>query len=178
MQVSKPLFNIGFKDTDIPADGTERQRKDAAMAILDEMLFSRAGTLYNRLIEKDMISPALSYGYSISESSAYNSIAGEANDPQEVLAEIRSYLAQVEKEGLRKEDFIRGKRVMLAEFIKSFDSTDSIANNLFSFICENCELLSYADLIEQVTFEEVTKLFHSAFSQEATALSVVLPITT
>jgi len=178
MQVSKPLFNIGFKDTDIPSDGIQRQRKDAAMAILDEMLFSRAGELYNRLIDKNMISPGLSYGYSISESTAYNSIAGEAEDPRQVLSEIQDYLKQVAQKGLSMEDFVRGKRVMLAEFIKSFDSTDSIANNLFSFICEDCEFLSYAEIVEQVTFQEVCELFKSAFREDATALSVVLPLTT
>ena len=177
MQVSKPLFNIGIKDTDIPSDGVARQKKDAAMAILNEMLFSRAGTLYNRLIEKDMISPGLSYGYSISESTAYNSIAGEAEDPKAVLSEIRQYLLQVSEDGLSMDDFIRGKRVMWAEFVKSFDSTDSIANNLFSFICEDCELLSYADLIEQVTFEAVEALFRSSFAEDAFALSVVFPLT-
>lgn len=176
MQVSKPLFNIGIKDTDIPADGVARQRKDAAMAILNEMLFSRAGVLYNRLIEKDMISPSLSYGYSISESTAYNSIAGEADDPRAVLDEILNYLREVAKNGLSTEDFIRGKRVMLAEFIKSFDSTESIANNLFSFICEDCELLSYADLIEAVTFEEVEQLFRSSFAEDTFSLSIVFPL--
>ncbi len=176
MQVSKPLFNIGFKDTDIPADGTARQRKDAAMSILNEMIFSRCGKLYNRLIEKDMISPALSYGYSISASAAYNSLAGEAEDPSAVLREIKAELKKLSLSGLSKEDFDRSRKVMLAEFIKTFDSTDSIANNLFHFICEDCELLSYAELLESVTFEEVCSLFETAFSEESTALSVILPI--
>ena len=176
MQVSKPIFNIGFKDTDIPKDGQARQRKDAAMAILNEMLFSRAGTLYNRLIEKDMISPSLSYGYSISESVAYNSLAGEAENPRAVLDEIRKHLQGLTAADLSYEDFLRGKRVMYAEFVKSFDSTDSIANNLFSFICEDSEMLSYTEILEQVTYEEVCALFESSFRTEATSLSVISPL--
>lgn len=176
MQVSKPLFNIGIKDVNIPSDGISRQRKDAAMSILDEMLFSRAGRLYNRLIEKNMISPSLSYGYSISESTAYNSIAGEADDPDAVLDEILAFLKQTKKDGLCEEDFLRGKRVMLAEFIKSFDSTDSIANNLFSFVCEDCEMFTYAKLLEEVTFDDVKALLHSEFSEDAIAISVILPL--
>lgn len=176
MQVSKPLFNIGFKDTAIPKSGTERQRKDAAMSILNEMLFSRAGRLYNSLIEKNMISPSLSYGYSISETVAYNSIAGEADDPRAVLSEIQTYLRQIKSDGLSKDDFLRGKRVMYAEFVKSFDSTESIANTLFSFICEDSELLSYADILEQITFEEVCALFSDAFDEQTTALSVITPL--
>lgn len=176
MQVAKPLFNIGIKDTDIPADPIARQRKDAAMSILDEMLFSRAGELYNRLIEKQMISPSLSYGYSISQSTAYNSIAGEADDPDAVLREIIDYIEHIKTVGLSEDDFLRGKRVMLAEFIKSFDSTDSIANNLFSFICEDCEIFSYADLLEEVSLEDVSRLLMSEFSEDAVALSVILPL--
>ena len=146
------------------------------MAILDEMLFSRGGRLYRSLIERDLISPALSYGYTISESSAYNSIAGEADDPKLVLNEILAYLREVKTEGLSREDFIRGKRVMYAEFVKSFDSTDSIANNLFHFICEDSELLSYAEILEEITYEEVCSLFEHAFDEEKIALSVVVPL--
>ena len=176
MQVSKPIFNIGIKDTDIPTDPVARQKKDAAMAILDEMLFSRAGALYSSLFERELISPNMSYGYTISASSAYNSIAGEADDPQKVLDEILAYISEVSKAGLSYEDFLRGKRVMYAEFVKSFDSTDNIANNLLSFVCEDAELLSYTDVIESVTFEDVTHLFNTMFDTKQITLSVVRPL--
>ncbi len=176
MQVAKPIFNIGFKDTSIPRSGTERQKKDAAMAILNEMLFSRAGKLYSKLFESGLISPGMSYGYTISPSSAYNSIAGEADDPRAVLEEILAHLEALPPEELSESDFRRGKRVMYAEFIKSFDSTDNIANNLLNFISEEAELLSYADIIESVTFEDVKKLYKTAFDRRALTLSVVKPI--
>ena len=65
---------------------------------------------------------------------------------------------------------------MYAEFVKGFDSTESIANTLFNFICEDGELLSYAADLENVTFEEVCRLFSSAFDEKTTTLSVVLPL--
>ena len=176
MQVSKPLFNIGFKDTDIPSDPIERQRKDAGMAILDEIIFSRAGALYTELFEKNIISPNLSYGYTISESSAYNSLAGEADDPALVLKKVNEYIEQLRCTGLSHADFIRGKRVMYAEFVKSFDSTDSIANNLLSFICEDTEMLSYAQIVDSISFEYVNDLFNSSFGDGKTTLSVVYPL--
>lgn len=176
MQVSKPLFNIGIKDTDLSEDGTERQKKDAAYAILNEMIFSRAGTLYTELLESDIISPHLSYGYTMSPTSAYNSIAGEADNPKLVLEKILNFVDKLKKEGLSKEDFLRGKRVMYAEFVKSFDSTDNIANNLLSFTFDDCELLSYADIINSVTFEDVQTIFNGAFEKEKITLSVVLPL--
>ena len=176
MQLSKPIFNIGYKDIDIPTDPAERQRKDAIMAILDEMIFSRAGELYNSLFERDIISPNLSYGYSITKDTAYNSVAGEADDPSRVLSEISAYIEDLRERGLPYDDFLRGKRVMYSEFVKSFDSTDNIANNLLAFFSEGAELLAYADIIESVSFEDVCEQFKKCFTPESVTLSVVKPL--
>ena len=176
MQVSKPIFNIGFKDIDIPASPTERQKRDATMAVLNEMIFSRAGALYEYLSKNELISPNLSYGYTISPCSAYNSIAGESDDPKKVLEVMFGYIDKLKSIGLSYNDFLRGKRVMYAEFVKSFDSTENIANNLLSFVFEDAELLSYAEIIESVSFEDVKKLFKTAFDPKSVCLSVISPL--
>lgn len=176
MQVSKPLFNIGFKDTDIPSDPRERQKKDAVMSILDEMLFSRSGEFYSSLFERALISPALSYGYTISETFAYHSIAGEADDPRLVLGETLDYIKKARQTGLDKVEFERAKRVMYAEAVKLFDSTESIANTLFSFVCEDAEIFEYVDILGGVTFEDVKREFEKTFGEDTVTLSVVNPI--
>ncbi len=176
MPISKPIFNIGFKDTDIPQDPFERQKKDAAMAILNEMLFSMAGDLYNFLFENELISPNISYGYTITKDLAYNSFAGEADDPSLVLEKIMAHIEALPPSALSERDFLRGKRVMYSEFVTSFDSSDSIANNLLSFVCDGAELLSYADIINSVTFEDVKKLYSKAFDRSSLTLSVVKPL--
>ncbi len=176
MQVTKPMFNIGIKDTDIPSDPKEMQKKDVAMSILNEMLFSRAGSLYSSLFESGMIRPNMSYGYTISKTSAYNSIAGEADDPPAVLEKILSYIEATPADELSYSDFLRGKRVMYAEFVKSFDSTDSIANNLLDCIFEDIELLSDAEAIDSVAFEDIKELYKKSFKRECITLSVIKPL--
>ena len=176
MQVSKPLFKIGIKDTDIPETAKERQRKEAKMAILNEMIFSGSMDLYAELIEKDMISPAFSYGYSIDESFAYNAISGEADDPHTVLEAILSHVEKLQETGLSYDDFLRSKRVMYAEAVKSYDSVENIANNLFSFVCDDFELLADTDIIDSITFEEICEIFQNAFNRESITLSSVIPL--
>ena len=175
MHVSKPIFNIGIKDTDIPSDPTERLKKDTIMSILDEMIFSTSGKLYNELLEQGSISPNMSYGYTISPSAAYNSIAGEADDPKAVLNAILDHIDKLRDEGLSYNDFIREKRVIYAEFIKSFDSTESIANDLLTFAFEGSELFSYADMIQSVSFEDICEALKNAFDKDKITLSVILP---
>lgn len=176
MQVSKPLFNVGFKDTDIPEDPLERQKKDAVMAILNEMLFSRAGELYSNLVEGKLISPSWSYGYTISETFAYNSIAGEASEPKLVLDKILEHIENARIKGFCDEDFKRAKRVMYAEAVRLFDSVESIANTLFSFVCEDASIFDYADMLDSVTIDDVKKAFENSFDRSTVTLSVINPI--
>ena len=176
MQVGKPLFKIGIKDIRIPEDPKERQRKEAKMAVLNEMIFSGSCDLYASLIEKDMISPAFSYGYSIGEDFAYNAISGDSSDPQAVFEEIKKHINSLKKNGLSKEDFIRSKRVIYAEAVRAYDSTENIANDLFGAVCDGFELLSDNEVIESLTIEELEKLLQESFKEEYMTLSVVTPI--
>ena len=177
MQVSKPIFSIGFKDTDISDDPRKRLRKDALMAIVNEILFSRAGDFYSSLFERKIISPAFSYGYTISASFAYNSLAGEADDPRLVLDEVKKHIEDVKRTGLDRGEFERAKRVMYAESVKLFDSVESIANALFSAFCEDEELFEYAEIISGITYEDAQKQFEEFFDNYSATLSVVSPIT-
>lgn len=176
MNVSKPMFCIGIKDTDIPADGEERQKKDAIMSVLNEMLFSRCSDFYDFLLQKELINPSFSYCYTISASAAYNSLAGESDEPETVLREVKKYLSDVASTGLSKKDFERAKRVMYSEYVKLFDSTDSIANTLLSFVFDGASLFRYGETLASLTFEEVEETFKTAFPDECFTLSVIYPI--
>lgn len=176
MQVGKPLFKIGIKDVRIPKSPEERQRKEAKMAVLNEMIFSGSCDLYATLLEKDMISPAFSYGYSIGEDFAYNAVSGVSDDPQGVLREILAHIKVLKENGLSKEDFTRSKRVIYAEAVRAYDSTENIANDLFGAICDGFEMLSDPDVIESITLDELEELLSECFKEEYITLSVVTPI--
>ena len=174
MPVAKPIFIIGIKDFEI-GDAQQRMAREAAMQILCEMLFSRSGRLYNELFESDMISPELSYGYSISERYAFVNIGGEANEPMEVLARIRKYIAEKQKQGLSYDEFERCKRVILSEYIKDFDSTEEIANNMIDFIFDGGDIFDCFEELQKVTFESVEHLLQTAFDEEFFSISIIRP---
>ncbi len=174
-QVAKPIFSIGIKDTELPADPRERARRDAGMAILNEILFSEAGELYNSLVDRGLISPELSFEYALTRDFAFNQIAGEAADPEQVLDEILAYLEEKKKSGLSREDFERCRRIEYAEYIKSFDSVEEIANTLLAFVFDNAELFDYAEIVREMELPFVEQLLHSVFDPAHFTLSVVTP---
>lgn len=171
-QVAKPIFAIGVKECDIPQD---LARREAAMAVLCEMLFSQSGELYESLFERGLISPDFSAEYALTRGFGFLQIAGEADDPRAVYDEICAYLARKAREGLSREDFERCRRVEFSEYIKSFDSTEEIANALLSFAFDGASLFEYADIINSLTFEEIGQLFAAFFEPSRFTLSVVYP---
>ncbi|MBQ9802465.1 MAG: insulinase family protein [Clostridia bacterium] len=174
-QVAKPLFMIGIKDTDIPESPAARLEKDVAMAILNEMLFSESGELYNALFDEGLISPGLSSDYALTRDFAFCQIAGEAADPELVFERIMSYLKDKQASGLSREDFERARRIEYAEYIKSFDNTEEIANTLLSFVFEESDIFSYADVVLGISFEYVQQLLREVFDPAHVTLSLIFP---
>ncbi|MBQ8341256.1 MAG: insulinase family protein [Clostridia bacterium] len=174
-QVAKPIFSIGIKDADIPADPLARAKRDAQMGILAEMLFSPSGELYNRLYESGLISPEFSADFSLTRDFGFMQIAGEAEDPDTVLKEIQHYLIEVRQKGLSKADFERARRVEFAEYIKSFDSTEEISNSLVAFVFDDASLFDHADILQNMRFEDIKELFETFFDPSRFTLSVVEP---
>ena len=176
MQVAKPIFNIGFKDVGHRLPPMERGRREAIMSILNEMLFSRSGELFNSLFESGKISPGFSYGYSMSDSFSFNSLAGEADDPDVVLAAVLDYIDQKKKNGLDAKNFARCKRVMCAEYIKDFDSTEEIASDLLGYVFDEGEMFTYGELLRQVTQEDTERLLREVFDCDRVCMAVITPL--
>ncbi len=175
MQVAKPIFSIGIKDTQIPSDPAERQRRDAAMSLLDEILFSRSARFYSTLFEEGILSPTYSYGYSIADRFAFHTVSGESENPEEILRRLREYLGEVAEKGIDQEEFERCRRILYADQIRSYDSTEEIANGLLAFVFDDAEIFEYPTLIESLTVDEVEGLLGTLSDEGKICLSVVYP---
>lgn len=173
MPVSMPILEIGIKDEKPSASVAERLKRDVAMTVLDEMLFSRASELYYSLFEEGLINESYSYGYSVTRDAAFHSIYAESNDPSEVLERVKAYVKEVKARGLDERVFVRCKRVMLAEFIRDFDSVDDVANSLMNLVFEGSDTFEYKKIIEDITFADVCECLESSFFEESYCLSVV-----
>ena len=175
MQVSKPLFAIGVKDTDIPSDGYGRMKKYAAYGILNDLMFGKSGEFYNKLYEEGLLSNQFDYGYESSASYAFNGVYGESRDPKEVFERFKAR-AEWAKSDILAEDFERSKRALYASMVKCFDSTEDIANSFLNYEIEGGDLLDYVDILSKVTQDDVTALAKAAFRPEFYTLAVVNPI--
>lgn len=177
MQVAKPIFYIGIKDNTRFKNPEERLRHDLSVALLNENLFSQAGAFYAKLFEESLVSPSFSFGYSSDgDQFAFTCISGESKDPEAVYACMMDYLDEVKKNGISTEDFERCRRVMYADEIRAYDSTDEIANRLLSFVFDGSQIFDVPTVLQSIKKEELEELLHTLYQPEYFAMSVVRPL--
>ena len=177
MEVGKPMFVIAVKDHDaVLLPPRERMRRDALMSLVREMYFSTSGELYNRLLDDGVISPGFSAAYGATGLYAFLELAGESNDPDLVLSEVRRTIREAREGGVDAELFERARRVIYAKTVKSFDSTRTVSEMLLDYVLADYELFEYIALLDGVSASDVESLLQSAFPDEAFALSVISPL--
>jgi len=181
--ISKPLFCIGVKCPASPAEGEALWKRDLTVSVLCETLFSHAGDFYNDLFERGIVSPGTSYGFLVGNSSrlpsdfayGYFDLSGECDHPDEVMDAFLAFVEGVRREGLSREDFERAKRVIYADFVAGFDTTEDVASVLGSYAHDGLCAYDFFDALESITLADGSALFDRVFRPEQYTLSVVLP---
>lgn len=174
--VAKPIFSIGIKDSCPTGNPREMVLRDVTMDLLNEMLFSDTGELYNSLYDRNLISPVFGASYSRTRGFGHFHLSGEADDPELVFDEILRYLERVAREGLCREEFERARRILFADYIKAFDSTEEIAETLLSFAIEGADIFQYPEIVQGADFDMAQQIVRELFVKERIVLSVVRPL--
>lgn len=172
ISVAKPLFMIGWKDSDVGYGGEKLLKKEIEMDILTEMLFGKSTALYNRLYGEGLINNTFSAEFNPQIAYGFTAIEGESSDPKKVYDEI---ISELEKTELSKDDFDRIKKVVWGDFIRSFNDIESYAHTFITEAFTDCDYFDYPRVFESVTFEDVKARFESHFRKELSALSVINP---
>ena len=175
MPVAKPLFAIGIKDTDVPRDPVARLRREAAMQLLSELLFSRSGRFFSRVFEDGLLTAAYSYGYSVCDRFAFHTVSGESDRPGEVLRLLREHLEQARRRGIDRADFERCRRMLYADEIRAYDSAEEIAGTLLSFALDGTDPFDYPALLAGIRPQELSPLLDGLLRDGAWCLSQILP---
>ncbi|MHC8473394.1 EF-P 5-aminopentanol modification-associated protein YfmH [Clostridioides difficile] len=164
--ISMPMFNIGFKDSNVGLKGKELLRKEIVTDILVGMLFKKGSKLYEDLYMQGLINENFGAGFSSQVDYAFSIIAGDSKEPKKVKEIILDYIEKSKKEGLSKEEFERTKKKKIGSFIKCFDSINFIGNSFISYVFKDINLLDYLDVIKDITFEEVEERLKEHFKEE------------
>ncbi|OMK30336.1 hypothetical protein BER30_002926 [Clostridioides difficile] len=100
--ISMPMFNIGFKDSNVGLKGKELLRKEIVTDILVGMLFKKGSKLYEDLYMQGLINENFGAGFSSQVDYAFSIIAGDSKEPKKVKEIILDYIEKSKKRRIIK----------------------------------------------------------------------------
>ena len=183
MDVSMPLFMLGFKDlfnknklkAELPATMNETIKYDVAMQILLEIIAGEGTQLYEHLYNEGLVSKELSSEFSAEEDYAYSAISGESKDPDKVIAILLDRIAQLKVNGLEKEEFQRTKKMLYGRFVRGFEDVSTIANMFINDFFRGVNAAMYVEAYQSIDQDYVENVLKQHFDFSKKAVSIITP---
>ncbi len=176
LSVSTPLFQMGFKDTDVGYRGRKLLKKDIVTRILLEMTFGRSTSLYQSLYEQGLINNSFQVDYTAEVDYGFTIFGGESSDPEKVREEVIKEVGRLKRTALDVENFERIKKIILSRYIRQYNHIEKLANSFMNNLFKDINLFDYIDVYQSVTFEDIQERFKSHFNVENMALSIIKPV--
>ncbi|WP_202906831.1 EF-P 5-aminopentanol modification-associated protein YfmH [Abyssisolibacter fermentans] len=176
LSVAKPLFTLGFKDTDIGYEGEKLVKKEICTTILLDILFSKSSKFYQDIFDLELINGPFSFQYVGQKDYGHSLISGESKNPKELADRIIKYINETSSEAIDKADFERTKMKFIGYHIMDFNSVEYIANNFISYFFNNFILFDYIDILENIDYDDIISRLNEHLNTKNYTLSVINPL--
>ena len=171
MEVSLPLFAIGFKD----ADGMNEDivKKHIAIEILLNMIIGKSSESYQNLYKEGNLLSEPDLDYEFSEEYSHVVISGQSKEPEKVKESIESTIQKYIDQGLNEEHFNRIKKKIYGDYVVEYNSVGNIARMFLSDSLKKINSFDYIERFDEVTKEYTQQVLKNVFKKENMAVSVI-----
>lgn len=175
LSVSMPQFVIAFKERELGVSGDELLRRDAVTSILLEIIAGKSSAFYNNLYEQGLINPAFYTAYEGEVSFGFSAFGGESNQPEKVQELLYAEMERMKREGIDQDAFRRQKKVNYGRMLRLLDREESFANQYIGFALKNADLLNMPEIINSISYDEITRRLHEHLDTNYSVISIVNP---
>ncbi|MFW6284861.1 MAG: EF-P 5-aminopentanol modification-associated protein YfmH [Bacillota bacterium] len=126
-------------------------------SIAVEGLFGSTSELYESLLARNLVNDAYDVDVVFEPSYANVLLFAETSDPDTLRSELQKALKEKTENGQCTDDFIRVKRRMVGQFIRSFDSSERLASEIADHLQFDTVYHDLIDLFETITEDEVAR---------------------
>ena len=173
--VAKPLFEFGIKCRAPLKLDLAAERYDTALHLAMSLAFGPSSDFYCRNYADGTISDRFFYDNLYYSGGAHLSFGGSADDPEKVAGLIRREICLRRDSGFEERDFLRAKKAEYAACLFTCDSCAGLASEFAECSLYGYDLFDTIALLREITFEEVNRAFDGIDTENASALSVIIP---
>lgn len=169
MEVSKPIFMIGFKDK---IEKENKVQRHIAIEILMNMLIGKSSPLYQKLYKEGELISQPDLDYEFTDYYAHVLISGQSKNPKKVQEELLKEI-QKQKENLDEEHFNRIKKKVYGDYVIEYNNISDISRMLLSDYFKGIESFDYIEQFETVTLEYTKQILQEVFDEKNCIMSLV-----
>lgn len=173
MDVSTPIFLLGFKADPPPETGVGRLRQALIGELACEALLGVSSELYAELYEKGLINKSFSGSYEEYPGCAFICAGGESSDPKAVREAVMAAVERINIKGIDEEFWLRLKKAAYGSRVRSLNSFENICIELAQAQFAGTEYFSFPDVYDGISKKDTEEAIRRWMTRERTALSVV-----
>ncbi len=169
MQVSKPIFLIGFKDETLRKD---KVKKHIAIEILMNMLVGKSSAFYKNMYDEGLLLAPLDMDYEYTDNYAHVMLTGQSKEPKKVQEELLKEINKL-KQNIDNEYFERIKKKVYGDYVVEYNSVADIARMFLSDYFKGVNSLDYIEQYNEVSTQYTNEILNEIFDEKNCILSVV-----
>ncbi|MBQ6985473.1 MAG: insulinase family protein [Oscillibacter sp.] len=174
MEVAPPQFLTGFKCK--PAEYGEDWLRQALIGELaSDLLLGESSPLYLKLYDDGLINATFGGDYELLPGYACFYAGGDSRDARAVTDAITAEAARIAGGQFDVDLYQRLRRTMYGEYIRSFNSFETVAVSLTEGYFNGYDPFRFPELFETITPEDVRAFLRDNITPEHCVLSEILP---
>ena len=172
MEVSLPLFMIGFKDQ-LKGRYHEVVKRHIAIEIILNMLVGKSSNLYSNLYKEGSVLGGLDMEYEFGHEYAHVLIAGQSKTPKIVYEKILQKLEEMRKNDINKEDFERIKKKIYGDYTVEYNNVADIGRMFASDYVKGINSFEYMNKFEEIDTNYLKEILNQLFVEDNMVMSVI-----
>lgn len=174
MEVSRPTFLLGFKDAPLAA-GESRLHRTLTGELAARILCGTTSPLFARLYNARLVTRRFEASYTVLPEGAAAYCGGESRDPRAVRVQMEEEVRRLAEAGIEPALFDRMKKACYGMNVRVLDQPDEICRAQTETYFGGEDFLSFPDVFDSVTAEDVQALFVRWAQPGCTTQSIILP---
>jgi len=170
--IPKDRFFVGFK-ADPSLFGTDASKYAAALRVANDIIFGRSSKLYEKAIQKGLITDGFEIDSQFGNGYAFAVVGGESKDIDALYALIVEELKEMLAKGIDEDDFKRMKRKLVGRMLISFNALQALASNYTYHIMKGTDLFDYVNWLQELTYNDVMTALKVFYDVENHSISVI-----
>lgn len=172
MDVEMNKIIVSIKVNEILENPKDKIKRELALNLLFDLLFSKSAKLYNDWLNQGIINDSFSASFTQERDYAFIQIGCDCNDYEALKEKLLDLIKDFDTIKIDQEDFNRIKKKNIGLFINMFNSPESIANLFSRYYFEGTNAFDLVDEVAKLEIDDIYDVF-KYFDLQYTSVCIV-----